>query len=174
MEKKRNDKINWIRAHILIFIIVPVQTYLFHLASNDDECIKKKRGKSIAWVRFPRAQKKNVIEMEKVLLITSPMCRDNTRYIKIQQSRYICNIMHISHCLRLPFYVCTYNLTYVLCLHNLQNSNKKTVINQFGNVSLFHKVECKSHSTQVLHVLQTVLICCQCSGNFTPATSAVL
>lgn len=34
MKGRKNDKINWIRAHILIFIIVSAQTYLFHLPSN--------------------------------------------------------------------------------------------------------------------------------------------
>lgn len=33
-QNRTNDEINWIRASILIFIIVPVQTYLSHLPSS--------------------------------------------------------------------------------------------------------------------------------------------
>lgn len=55
---KKNDKINWIRAHILIFIIVPVQTYLFHLPQKRAMSTqKKKTEESIAWVRFFPPQK---------------------------------------------------------------------------------------------------------------------
>lgn len=42
----KNDEINWIRAYILIFIIVPVQTYLSHLPRTMkacDEWTEKKR-----------------------------------------------------------------------------------------------------------------------------------
>lgn len=98
-ELPRNDKINWIRAHILIFIIVPVQTYLFNLApkykkkrrknytTGHDDCTKSMAMSSLLLLPCTWGHRKNVIEMENLFfhflhdLISSRICRDNSRYI---------------------------------------------------------------------------------------------
>lgn len=46
----KNDEINWIRAYILIFIIVPVQTYLSHLPRTMEACDEWTKK----WVRIYR------------------------------------------------------------------------------------------------------------------------
>lgn len=89
--RRNTAEINWIRAHILIFIIVPVQTYLFHLCPQTAH--RTMSSLFCAWNTH-----KIVIEMEKFIFfeglaffhsVLAPRLLDNQSNVQRQQQIHI-------------------------------------------------------------------------------------
>lgn len=90
--RRNTAEINWIRAHILIFIIVPVQTYLFHLCPQTAR--RTMSSLCCAWDTH-----KIVIEMEKFIfseglaffysVLAPPRLLDNQSNVQRQQQIHI-------------------------------------------------------------------------------------
>lgn len=89
--RRNTAEINWIRAHILIFIIVPVQTYLFHLCPQTAH-----RTMSSLFCEWDTH--KIVIEMEKFIFfeglaffysVLAPRLLDNQSNVQRQQQIHI-------------------------------------------------------------------------------------